>query len=381
MRAKRVTLRAACGAVGLALVVVLSAGAQQQPQTADETAEQRYKNIQVLKGTSVEQFNLAMHAISAELGVECGYCHVGHGNLFPLDTKPAKNTARKMMQMVMDINKNNFGGRQEVTCYTCHQGHPNPVSMVTLPLPSFIETPDPPPVAQPTVDQILDHYIQALGGEQALRKVTSRVITASHSIPSGPGGTTPVPTIVELYRKAPNLTLTVDHTPMYTVSSGFDGTMAWAQDMNGVVTDVASALDQGRIKRDADFYTSIDLKQHYARMVVTGVQRVNDRDAYVVNGVPMGDSVERLYFDTQNGLLLRRITVIATLFGNIPYQEDYDDYRDTGSGVRFPFLIRSIPSTPRSEAQTDSVLRIQKVEDNVAIDDGKFAKPQSKPHK
>lgn len=381
----RAVLRNAAGALGLVLVLARCAGAQQAPPAPapsqapspapDQTAEQHYKNIQVLKGMPLDQFNLAMHAISAELGVECGYCHVGHGDLFPLDTKPAKNTARKMMQMVMDINKNNFGGRQVVTCYTCHQGHPDPVSMLALPLPSFIEAPDPPPIGQPTVDQIVDRYIQALGGEQAIRKITSRMITATHSIPSGPGGTTPVPTTVEQYRKAPNLTLNIDHAPAYVVSSGFDGSTAWVQDMTGAVNDVAFALDQTRIKRGADFYESLNLKQEYPRMALTGTQRVNDRDAYVVNAVPVGDTVERLYFDTQTGLLLRKITILQSPFGNIPYQEDYDDYRDTGSGVKFPFWIRSIPSTPRSEAQTESILRVQKVQDNVAIDNGKFAKP------
>jgi photosynthetic reaction center cytochrome c subunit len=382
MHGGRVALRSAGVTLGLVLAAALFSGAQQQQPAAVKTADQQYKNIQVLKGMPVDQFNLSMHAISAELGVECGYCHVGHGNLFPLDDKPAKNTARKMMQMVMDINKNNFGGRTVVTCYTCHQGHPDPVGTITLPLPTFIETFDEPgPPVAPTADQILAKYIQALGGEQAIRKVTSRLITATMEIPSGPGGTTPVPSQVEQYRKAPNLTLNINHTPTYTVSDGFDGTTAWTQDMNGVVSDVAFALDQGRIKRGADFYETLNLKQQYARMVVLGVERVNDREVYAVNGVPQGDSVERLYFDMQTGLLLRKITILPTPFGNIPFQVDYDNYRDTGSGVKYPFLIHMIPTTPRSEAQTQTTILVQKVHDNLDIDDAKFAKPQSKPAK
>ena len=70
--------------------------------------------------------------------------------------------------------------------------------------------------------------------------------------------------------------------------------------------------------------------------------------------------------------------VLPTPFGNIPFQVDYENYRDTGSGVKYPFLIRMIPSSPRSEAQTSSTIRVQKVQDNVDIDDAKFTKPTSK---
>jgi hypothetical protein len=368
------------GAFGLALALALVASAQ-QPSLVGKTAEQAYKNIQVLKGTPADQLNLTMHNISGELGVECLFCHVGHGNdLFPLDDKPTKATARKMMQMVNDINKNNFGGRQVVTCFTCHQGRPQPVSMITLPLPQFMETFDPPvPPSEPTVDQILSKYIQALGGEAALRKITSRVITGTREVPTGPGGTTPVPALVEEYRQAPNLTLNINHAPTFTVSDGFDGKGAWTQDMTGLVTDVASAIDQARVKRDADFYQGLDLKQEYPRMALRGVERVNGRDAYVVYGYPEGDSLDRLYFDVQTGFLLRKLSTLTTLFGSLPFQVDYDDYRDTGSGVKYPFWIRMNPATSRSETQTQSTILVQKVQDNAPIAGGKFVRPPSTP--
>ena len=43
--------------------------------------------------------------------------------------------------------------------------------------------------ALPSVDDVLAKYVQALGGEQALRKVTSRLITATWELPTGPGET------------------------------------------------------------------------------------------------------------------------------------------------------------------------------------------------
>jgi len=71
------------------------------------------------------------------------------------------------------INKESFGGRQVVTCWTCHRGAPSPA--ITPPIDTVygesVFTPtDVLPVANPAnagtppADQILDKYIQALGG-------------------------------------------------------------------------------------------------------------------------------------------------------------------------------------------------------------------------
>src|SRR4051794_32317506 len=89
-------------------------------------AEDVFKNIQVLKGTSADQFIPTMQFIGASLGVECDFCHVERA--FEKDDKKPKQIARKMMQMMFAINKDNFDGQREVTCYSCHRGSMKPVS-------------------------------------------------------------------------------------------------------------------------------------------------------------------------------------------------------------------------------------------------------------
>src|ERR1700721_4682421 len=69
----------------------------------------------------------SMQFISASLCVECEYCHVAHAN--EKDDKKPKVTARKMINMMMAINKENFEGHREVTCYSCHHGSAKPVGM------------------------------------------------------------------------------------------------------------------------------------------------------------------------------------------------------------------------------------------------------------
>jgi hypothetical protein len=81
----------------------------------------------------------------------------------------------------------------------------------------------------------------------------------------------------------------------------------------------------------------------------------------------------------QTGLLLKKNTTLPNVVGASPYEVEYDDYRDTGSGVKFPFLIRSIPANPLGAVVSRTTIRVEKVQDNAPIDDSKFVKPQSKP--
>jgi len=360
--------------MALTLAAVLLTHAQAAPPSMEgKTAEQFYKSIKVLNGVPADQVIEAMHQIRAALGVNCEFCHEDPDRA--ADTKEAKETARQMMRMVMDINKNNFKGQQEVTCYTCHRGRAVP--MTTVPLPAVEKGEGPEPQGLPPADQILSKYVQALGGEQAIRKIASRIITGTQFIPTGPGGTVPVPAMIERSQKAPNLVVNVYRTPTYTISDGFDGSKAWSQDLRGRVSE-PGATDQMRAKRDADLYLPLDLKQTYTQMQVRGVENVNGHDAYVVIARPQGDRVERLYFDVQTGLLVRKWSSLATPVGEAPFQVDYDDYRDTGSGVKFPYLIVMNPANARAEPSTTATIRVAKVQDNAPLDSSKFAKPESK---
>ena len=90
------------------------------------------------------------------------------------------------------------------------------------------------------------------------------------------------------------------------------------------------------------------------------------------------NSCTELFVDKDAGLLLRKATDWPTPLGAIRFEVTYGDYRDAGKGVKVPFLVQMIPATPRMEQSVVATVRIQKVEENVAIDDAKFKKPESK---
>ncbi len=396
MRGKLVSVPTISGGCALVLAAASLVFGQQQPQAPAgqaqapagqvRTAEQQYKNIKVLTGTPANQLNLAMHGISGALGVDCVHCHIWEQ--FDKDVKPTKEVARKMISMVRELNRAYFGGAQVITCYTCHRGSTRPVSTRVIadtigmrgltvpppPLPTEEVAKEPP--SYPSPQSILAKYVQAMGGEAGLRKITSRVITARRDYPAGAAGLQPVLAEVEIYQQAPNLTVMISKAEKFTVSEGYDGQVAWAQNMNGGVNNLPEP-DQQRAKRTADFYESLDLAKNYDRMEVSGIDKVNGKDAFVVVGYPPNDTPERLYFDTKTGFLLRRLTVLPSSLGDFPYAVDYDDYKKTG-GVMFPFVIRTTPSAPRNEAATNSTLQILQVRENAQVDPGKFTKPVSK---
>src|SRR5262247_4656190 len=111
------------------------AGAQQDQRPAapaqpeDKLADQVYKNIQVMKGLPASRLLPGMNRLTQFLGVDCTYCHVP--DAFDKDDKPAKQTARKMFELVRTINTTL--NTNTVTCYTCHRGQPKPVSMPPVP--------------------------------------------------------------------------------------------------------------------------------------------------------------------------------------------------------------------------------------------------------
>src|SRR6202050_5621000 len=146
--------------------------------SAPKKAEEQYRNIQVLKGIPADQLIPSMQFITASLGVECEFGHVQ--GAFEKDDKKPKQTARKMMEMMFAINKDNFDGHREVTCYSCHRGSTDPVGtpavMAEEPKPGVEEAKNSEggetiEVGGPGSDELIDKYLQAVGGAAAIDKV------------------------------------------------------------------------------------------------------------------------------------------------------------------------------------------------------------------
>src|SRR5215510_10892097 len=322
-----------------------------------QTAEQKFKNIQIFKTLPATQLDPTMAFISGSLGVRCSYCHVT--NSFDKDDKQTKLTARRMIQMVFDLNKGSFNGQSAVTCYTCHRGKPTPISVPAIGQNLWApSSPSPTAETPPSVKQILDRYVQAVGGAEALLKITSRTVKGSRIGADG------VLVPEEVYQKAPDKLLTVTSYPNVVFSNGYNGTAGWAHSSRDGATPLPDQL-LAQLKRDAVFYKELKTQDLYSSLTVLGRASVRDADAYVIQAKPVDGPVEKLFFDVRTGLLVRRYTESDTPLGKLPLQIDYEDYREV-DGIKQPFLIHwSFPGRIWGR-------KVDEIKQNITIDDAKF---------
>ena len=361
MYCKQLTLS---GAAAVACALVLAAPAHPQPVPAGKTAEQAFKNIQALEGTPADQVFPAMQFIAASLGVECDFCHVQ--GKFDADDKPAKKTARKMIAMTLAINKDSFNGRKEVTCYSCHRGSHDPVG--TPPVLSSDAEPEHASEhaeaassgAAPSADQLLEKYVAAVGGAEALHKISSRVSKGSITVM---GHETPI----EVFAKAPDKRMSVTHGATESITA-FDGQGGWLSGGAGHPARDMSGQEAEAARLDADFYFATHIKEIFSGFRVGHPEKIGDQSAYTLICTRQGQPPVRLYFDQSSGLLLRQVRYTDTPVGRNPTQIDYADYREV-DGVKVPFRWTLARVNGRFTIQ------IQEARQNVPIDDAKFAKP------
>jgi photosynthetic reaction center cytochrome c subunit len=328
----------------------------QTPET--KTAEQAYKNIVALKGTPADQLIPAMQFIAAALGGECTMCHVA--GKFDADDKPAKKTAREMIAMTMAINKNSFGGRTQVSCFTCHRGGEHPVNVPPVLDSDAAAHPEARPAgAQASPDDVIAKYIAAVGGADAMKKVTSRVMIGKIIVGKSEND-------IDFFTKAPNKRISITHNVGGGSITAFDGTVGWmgsasrAREMTGAESESAGI--------DAEFYFPLRIKEMFSQIRRGRSEDVGGVACDVLNATHTGGISVRLYFDPNTGLLARMARYTETPVGRNPVQIDYADYRDA-DGVKIPFRWTLARTNGRFTVQIDSV------KSNVPIDDAKFAKP------
>ena len=350
------------------------AGADQKPQMSEEA----FKNIQVLRGIPVNEFMGTMGFFSASLGMNCTDCHVeesgGSWDRYADDT-PLKQTARRMVVMMNVINRGDFGTERKVTCYTCHRGVQRPE--VT---PSLLEQYGPPPPADPdqievlpkapvnpaAAEQILDKFIQAVGGAQQLAKLNSFVGKGTYS-----GFDTEFQKVpVEVFAKAPNQRTLSVHVSAGDNTTTYDGREAWIAATNKplpVMMLTGGELDGARLDAELSFPASLKQglsKWHVGFPPVT----IGDRAVQVVEGTAAGGTRVKLYFDKESGLLVRQVRLMDTAVGLTPLHVEYSDYRAV-SGVKMPFKWTV------TWVDGQSTTELTDVQANAPVAAAKFAKP------
>jgi hypothetical protein len=344
-------------------------------------AEEAFKNIQVLRGIPAKEFMETMGFFAASLSLNCSDCHGEASGSdwanYATDT-PLKNTARRMVVMVNVLNKANFGNTRSVTCYTCHRGSQRPIVIPSLQA-QYAEPPEadpdaiePIPTTRGSVDpqQVLDKYIQALGGAQAVAKLTS--FTAKGTYEGFDSDFSPVP--VDIYAKAPEMRTLVAHMKGGDVTYSFDGKEAWAAGPSTLVPVPVMSVtgaDLEGARLDAHIAFPGQIKQQITGWSA-GFPRLSldGKAVDVIEGKMDGGARVKFYFDKMTGLLVRQARFTETAVGTVATHVTYSDYRSlAGLGVKVPYQMQV------TWVDGQYTLKLTSYQPNATVDAAKFGKP------
>ena len=215
----------------------------------------------------------------------------------------------------------------------------------------------------PSLEAVLQKYVAALGGKEALAKLTTRVIKGKVDlIGVARGGQ------MEAYLKAPNKSLTVlDVGPTGVTKQGFDGRSGWFFS-NRLGTRNLKGPELAALSADADFYHDLRIRELYPTIKLLGKTKSGFRELYVVQAVPRDGVAEYFYFDVETGLLFRRDTTRYTPAGMVRAEVYFGDWREI-DGIRLPFSIT------QSTSQMALAFTVEEVKHNVPVDEAVFRRP------
>ena len=354
-------MRLAIGTTAALWVIGLCAAGAQAPADRPPMSEEVFKNIQVLKGIPVDQFMGTMGFFSSSLGLNCTDCHSydsgGDWAKYADDT-PLKRRARLMVTMMQKINADNFGGRQMVTCNTCHRGG---VAREEGPLAQ----------GQPAAESIIDKYIAAVGGAQKVAAFTSFTGAGTYR-----GYDDSEETPLEVAMTSMGQYYTDGHPASGPHITTFDGRQAW---YNAPPTDrpfpfiALTGVEMDGLKLHSQLFFPAQIKGALRNWRTGFGTEINDRRVNVVQGNLGTGGIATLAFDAETGLLVRMLRYGPSPVGRIVTRVDYTDYREVGNtGVKMPF------KWTMSWLDGRNVYSLMNVQANPRIDAARFAKPAAR---
>ena len=387
LRSRRLIFALAAATIAVLIGAAFAGQAGSQSQSKAGAAPNRplmsdeaFKNVQVLKGIPVDDFMGTMGVMSASLGFDCSECHTGAGTDkvdWAHDT-PRKIVSRRMVTMMTAINRDNFGGRQMITCWTCHRNRDKPLNTPIMdivygspPLQMddlLVQSP-----GQPTGAQVLDKYIEASGGAQRLAGFTSMAATGTSVGFGGFGGGGKV----VVYAKAPDKRMTLITFPEAPdrgdSTRTYDGRAGWIRTPLNVLGEYqlsGSELDGSRL--DAMLTFPGQIKQTLTNLKVSLPDVIDDHEVIVLQGTGQNGLLVTLYFDKKTNLPLRMIRYGKSPIGSVPTQIDYSDYRDV-NGIKLPFKYTFAWLDGRDAFQ------LNEIKLNVPVDEKVFGRPDPLP--
>jgi len=215
----------------------------------------------------------------------------------------------------------------------------------------------------PTPAELLKKSSDAMGGEEAWQKTTSRRLKGLYQSEDSS-----VFLGMEILEKSPNKSLTKITMPNgMTIRDVCDGRTAWIESSARGYQEYTGAALTAKL-RQANFQDPGSIEKFAKTGKVAGMEKFGAHNAYVLEFDSDKKIHSKLFFDAESGLLVHAEDVISTADGPYPVKIDFDDYREV-DGLKFPFRMK------RTEKGSVILIRITQVTVNPPLDDTLFLKP------
>jgi len=181
----------------------------------------------------------------------------------------------------------------------------------------------------PPAAEVVEKYVQAIGGHAAAARFTARHVTAEMSMPAM--GMTMT---METWTARPNRAFSKMEMSGMAITSGFDGTTAWVNSpMSG-----PKILDGPEFKQafdNANFDNNVDFARVFPTMETIGERTVDGHACWNVRMVSANGTEVQNCFDKETGLLVGSISHQHSQMGEVTADIVMSDYKEF-DGLKLP---------------------------------------------
>ncbi len=177
----------------------------------------------------------------------------------------------------------------------------------------------------PSPEEITGRYIEALGGEKAIRAHTSRTIKGAFELPAmGMSGQSTI------YAMAPDKMVARNEMPGFGETvSGYNGEIGWLDNpMEGAQLLNGEMLAQ--TKRQARFYADLERADLFPQQTTAGETEWNGQAVYQLDLVDVDGNETSQYFAKETGLLIGAEGTQTTDMGSTEVVITIGDYQEFG---------------------------------------------------
>jgi zinc protease len=208
-----------------------------------------------------------------------------------------------------------------------------------------------------TGEDIINDYVEAIGGKENLAKLNDRTTSMEGSVQG-------IPVKITAYQKAPNLLkqkISAGGMEQEIIFDGQKGVMTAGGNNMNIEGD-----ELEKLKLEATIGLLLDYESHGLNFELKGGEKIENKTAYKVEvKLPSGGKWTQ-YFDPETGYKIKELKNVTTPQGTFTQETLYSDYREV-EGVKYPFEIKQSLGPQKLDFKVTSIEVNQGLQDSFFV--------------